>query len=110
MESFVGDLGFEVVGARDGIEALAALERRKPALIIADFEMPRMNGIELTRNVRGDERLANIPIIMITSRSSEKHRNLALEVGVSHYMTKPYTEDDLAEQVYRFAGALLSRS
>jgi chemotaxis protein histidine kinase CheA/ActR/RegA family two-component response regulator len=110
MESFVSDLGFDVVGARDGIEALAALERRKPALIIADFEMPRMNGVELTRNVRGNERLAEVPIIMITSRSSEKHRNLALEVGVNHYMTKPYTEDDLAEQVYRFAGALLSRS
>ncbi len=110
MESFVSDLGFDVVGARDGIEALAALERRKPALIIADFEMPRMNGVELTRNVRGNERLASVPIIMITSRSSEKHRNLALEVGVNHYMTKPYTEDDLAEQVYRFAGALLSRS
>jgi chemotaxis protein histidine kinase CheA/CheY-like chemotaxis protein len=110
MESFVSDLGFDVVGARDGIEALAALERRKPALIIADFEMPRMNGIELTRNVRGNERIKEVPIIMITSRSSEKHRNLALEVGVNHYMTKPYTEDDLAEQIYRFAGALITRS
>ena len=105
MEAFVKDLGFEVDSARDGMEALAMIEKRTPALMIVDFEMPRMNGVELTRNVRQNAALVNVPIIMITSRSADKHRALAIEAGVNHYMTKPYTEDDLSEQVYRLHGA-----
>ena len=101
MEAFVKDLGFEVDSARDGLEALAMIEKRMPALMIVDFEMPRMNGVELTRNVRQNAAFVDVPIIMITSRSAEKHRALALEAGVNHYMTKPYTEDDLSEQIFR---------
>ena len=104
MEAFVKDLGFEVDSARDGMEALAMIEKRLPALMIVDFEMPRMNGVELTRNVRQNAALLHVPIIMITSRSADKHRTLALEAGVNHYMTKPYTEDDLSEQIFRLHG------
>ena len=66
-----------------------------PVVLLVDIEMPRMDGFELTRKVRDDLRLKNIPIIMITSRSAEKHRNYAQELGVNHYLGKPYDEEEL---------------
>lgn len=95
------DLGFAVDTAADGVEALALVERRVPELAIVDLEMPRMNGIELAGAFRADERTHGVGLIMITSRYSEKHRAMALDAGVDVFMTKPYTEDELAASVRR---------
>jgi chemosensory pili system protein ChpA (sensor histidine kinase/response regulator) len=99
METFMRDLGFAVDTAADGVEALARVERRAPELVIADLEMPRMNGIELARALRADARTRGAALIVITSRYSDKHRAMALEAGADVFMTKPYTEDELAASV-----------
>jgi len=99
MEAFMRDLGFAVEEAADGVEALALVERRVPDLAIIDLEMPRMNGIELAATLRSHERTHGIGLIMITSRYSEKHRAMALDAGIDVFMTKPYTEDELAASV-----------
>ena len=64
-------------------------------MVLSDIEMPRMDGFDLARNIRGDPRLAKLPIIMITSRIAQKHREHARELGVDHYLGKPYSEEDL---------------
>ncbi len=87
--------GYQVLLAKDGVEALEQLLDVVPDVMLVDIEMPRMDGFDLTRNVRADERLKAIPIIMITSRTAEKHRNYAFEIGVNHYLGKPYQEDEL---------------
>jgi chemosensory pili system protein ChpA (sensor histidine kinase/response regulator) len=87
--------GFAVVTARDGIDALERLEEQVPDVILLDIEMPRMDGFEFTRTIRRDARYAQIPIIMITSRTAEKHRNLARELGVDLYLGKPFQEEEL---------------
>jgi len=84
--------GYRVVLAKDGVDALEQLQTLKPALMLVDIEMPRMDGFDLTRNVRDDARTRDIPIIMITSRSADKHRNYALELGVDAYFGKPFQE------------------
>jgi CheY-like chemotaxis protein len=84
-----------VLTAIDGLDAIEKIEARKPDIILSDLEMPRMNGIELTRYLRSMPDLQAIPLIMITSRSSEKHRTQADNAGVTLYLTKPFSEDDL---------------
>ncbi|MCZ7558899.1 MAG: response regulator [Burkholderiaceae bacterium] len=101
MEHFVRDLGYQADGASDGIEALERVARRVPALVLADLEMPRMNGVELVRALRENPATRAVPVIMITSRSSAKHRQLALDAGVDVFLTKPYTEDVLAGHIAR---------
>ncbi|MFP4208201.1 MAG: response regulator [Wenzhouxiangella sp.] len=91
--------GFEVITARDGLDAVEVMVDRKPDLILLDIEMPRMDGYELAVHVRNDRRLMDIPMIMITSRSGEKHRNKATALGINDYMTKPYQENDLLARV-----------
>lgn len=93
------DMGYEVQTALDGIEAVEHMEQDRPDVILADLEMPRMNGLELTAHIRSRDEFQSIPVIMITSRSTEKHRHQAERVGVNHYITKPYQEEDLAELV-----------
>jgi chemosensory pili system protein ChpA (sensor histidine kinase/response regulator) len=95
---------FEVSTARDGIEALERLEERVPDLMLLDIEMPRMDGYELATAMRADPRFAGVPIVMITSRTGEKHRQRALEIGVQRYMGKPYQELDLMRNVYDLLG------
>jgi chemosensory pili system protein ChpA (sensor histidine kinase/response regulator) len=87
--------GYTVMLAKDGVDALEQMQDRLPQLMLVDIEMPRMDGFDLTRNVRGDERTKEIPIIMITSRSADKHRNYALQLGVNAYFGKPFQEDIL---------------
>jgi chemosensory pili system protein ChpA (sensor histidine kinase/response regulator) len=87
--------GYQVVLAKDGVDALEHLQSITPDVMLVDIEMPRMDGFDLTRNVRGDERTRHVPIIMITSRTAGKHRNYALELGVNEYLGKPYQEDQL---------------
>lgn len=100
LAQFVEDLGLEVRTARDGMEAVSLIEVRKPDLILVDMEMPKMNGLELTSHVRASENIKNLPIIMITSRSTEKHRKTAEEKGVNYFMVKPFAEDELAGHIH----------
>jgi chemosensory pili system protein ChpA (sensor histidine kinase/response regulator) len=74
---------------------LEKLQEEKPSVVLSDIEMPRMDGFDLVRNIRGDEKLRDLPVIMITSRIAEKHREHARELGVDHYLGKPYAEDEL---------------
>jgi chemosensory pili system protein ChpA (sensor histidine kinase/response regulator) len=91
--------GYQVLVAKDGVEALEQLLDVVPDVILADIEMPRMDGFDLTRNIRADARLKDVPIIMITSRTAEKHRSYAFEIGVNHYLGKPYQEEELLKLV-----------
>jgi chemosensory pili system protein ChpA (sensor histidine kinase/response regulator) len=95
---------FEVSVARDGIEALERLEERVPDLMLLDIEMPRMDGYELATAMKADPRFKDVPIVMITSRTGDKHRQRALEIGVQRYMGKPYQELDLMRNVYDLLG------
>ncbi|BCB25346.1 hypothetical protein SKTS_02320 [Sulfurimicrobium lacus] len=94
--------GYQVVTAKDGVDALQALEDVTPQVMLVDIEMPRMDGFELTKNVRGNAKTASIPIIMITSRTAEKHRNYAQELGVNVYLGKPYQEEELLGYIAGF--------
>jgi chemosensory pili system protein ChpA (sensor histidine kinase/response regulator) len=87
--------GYRVVLANDGLQALERLQEELPDVVLSDIEMPRMDGFDLARNIRGDDRMRALPIIMITSRIAEKHREHASELGVDHYLGKPYSEDEL---------------
>jgi chemosensory pili system protein ChpA (sensor histidine kinase/response regulator) len=87
--------GYHVLTAKDGVDALEQLVDVMPDVMLLDIEMPRMDGFDLARNIRADSRLRHIPIIMITSRTADKHRQHAEEIGVNHYLGKPYDEDDL---------------
>lgn len=99
MEQFVRDLGYEPDSAGDGVEALERVRRRVPSIVLVDLEMPRMNGVEFVRALRADDATRHVPVVMITSRSSEKHRALAHDAGVDVFLTKPYTEDVLASHI-----------
>lgn len=91
--------GYRVATAKDGEDALAQIAQHRPDVILADIEMPRMDGFELVRRLRADVRLARLPVIMITSRIADKHRQVALELGVRHYLGKPYDETELLNLV-----------
>ncbi|MGI4779126.1 MAG: Hpt domain-containing protein [Janthinobacterium lividum] len=91
--------GWRVALAVDGLQALERLQQERPAIVLSDIEMPRMDGFDLVRNIRADANLAGLPVIMITSRIAAKHRELAMELGVDHYLGKPYSEDELVRLV-----------
>jgi len=91
--------GFHVVTAKDGVEAITVLQDHRPDIILLDVEMPRMDGYEFARHVRNDAGMAGVPIIMVTSRVSEKHRARAIEIGVNDYLGKPYQERELLQAV-----------
>jgi chemosensory pili system protein ChpA (sensor histidine kinase/response regulator) len=91
--------GMRVMTAKDGVEAVALLQDNLPDIILLDIEMPRMDGYEVAAHVRNDPRLKNIPIVMITSRVSEKHRARAIELGVDDYLGKPYQESQLLDAI-----------
>ena len=95
---------FAVLLAKDGVDALRQLQDAKPDVMLVDIEMPRMDGYDLTRNVRSSPATATIPIIMITSRTAEKHRSMAFELGVNEYLGKPYQEDELMKLVRHYVG------
>lgn len=90
---------FEVITAKDGVDALTVLGEQKPDVMLLDIEMPRMDGFELATIIRHDEGLKDLPIIMITSRTGEKHRERAEQIGVNQYMGKPYNEVDLLDTI-----------
>lgn len=90
----------QVITAKDGVDAVAMLQEHHPDVMLLDIEMPRMDGFELARHMQNSELLNDIPIIMITSRTGEKHRNRAMELGVRSYLGKPYQEAELLDNIY----------
>jgi chemosensory pili system protein ChpA (sensor histidine kinase/response regulator) len=94
--------GYEVITAKDGVDALEQLNEVMPELMLLDVEMPRMDGFELTKRLRQDSKTKQLPIIMITSRTADKHREHAMQLGVNAYLGKPYQEDDLVERIKTF--------
>ncbi len=95
LSTLLTDEGFKVRTAKDGVEAIEAIEKLPPAAVLVDLEMPRMNGIELTTYIRANELTQSLPVIMVTSRTTQKHRSQAEAAGVDNYVTKPYRESDL---------------
>lgn len=95
--------GYRVSLAADGLQALERLQQERPTVVLSDIEMPRMDGFDLVRNIRSDPRLSALPVIMITSRIAEKHREHARELGVDHYLGKPYSEDELLALIAHYA-------
>ncbi|KNX83676.1 PleD family two-component system response regulator, partial [Acinetobacter baumannii] len=91
--------GYDVVTAKDGVDAIEQLENIKPDLMLLDIEMPRMDGFEVLNLVRHHDMHQYMPIIMITSRTGEKHRERAFSLGVSQYMGKPFQEEELLENI-----------
>jgi len=97
--------GYQVILAKDGVDALEQLLDVTPDVILSDIEMPRMDGFDFVRNLRADENLKSLPVIMITSRTADKHRNYAFEIGANHYLGKPYDEDELLRLVAGYVKA-----
>jgi chemosensory pili system protein ChpA (sensor histidine kinase/response regulator) len=91
--------GMNVLTAKDGVDAMLLLEEHMPDVMLLDIEMPRMDGFEVATQVRNDERLQHLPIIMITSRTGQKHRDRAMAIGVNDYLGKPYQESVLLESI-----------
>jgi len=99
--------GFAVSTARDGMDALQLLAEQVPDVILLDIEMPRMDGFEFTKTIKGDPKYQGIPIVMITSRTAEKHRNRAAELGVDMFLGKPYQEEELLGHLREITGAAI---
>ena len=95
--------GMNVLTAKDGVDAMLLLEEHMPDLMLLDIEMPRMDGFEVATQVRNDERLRHLPIIMITSRTGQKHRDRAMAIGVNDYLGKPYQESVLLESIAQWS-------
>lgn len=91
--------GMNVLTAKDGVDAMLLLDEHLPDLMLLDIEMPRMDGFEVAMQVRSDPRLQHLPIIMITSRTGQKHRDRAMAIGVNDYLGKPYQESVLLESI-----------
>jgi len=87
--------GYRVALANDGVHALEILEQQRPLMVLSDIEMPRMDGFELARTIRARAEWTDLPIVMITSRIAQKHRDHAMALGVNHYLGKPYSEAQL---------------
>ena len=94
----------EVLTAKDGVDAVEKMAERVPDLVLLDIEMPRMDGYEVAQNMRSDPRLKDVPIIMITSRTGDKHRQRAMDIGVNRYLGKPYQELELMKNVFEMLG------
>ncbi len=95
LEQLMQDAGFEVATARDGFEALAAIQAKPTHALLVDLEMPRMNGLEVTRNLRNHAETRDLPVVMITSRATDKHQAMAEQAGVTRMLGKPFSEDSL---------------
>ena len=96
--------GYEVATAKDGVDAVSKLEEYLPSLVVLDIEMPRMDGFEVASHMRHSERLSEVPIIMVTSRTGEKHRERAFDLGVNAYMGKPFQESELLNTISELIG------
>ena len=97
--------GMSVLTAKDGVDAMALLAEHRPDVLLLDIEMPRMDGFEVATRIRRDERLKDLPIIMITSRTGQKHRDRAMAIGVNEYLGKPYQESLLLQSIAHWSQA-----
>lgn len=102
--------GYRVALAADGTAALRELAAEKPAIVLSDIEMPQMDGFDLLRNIRNDPNCGDLPVIMITSRTADKHREHALELGANDFLGKPYQEGQLLELVRQYVRSCTSAS
>ncbi|MEZ5435885.1 MAG: Hpt domain-containing protein [Pseudomonadales bacterium] len=100
--------GFNVMLAKDGADALLQMQDRLPDVLLLDIEMPRMDGFEVASTMKNSHRMQDIPIIMITSRTGEKHRERAVAMGVERYMGKPYVEEELLLNINDLVGERLA--
>ena len=110
LEQLLADSGFEVFAARDGLEALALIKESNPDILLLDLEMPRMNGLEVAAFVRQESAIPNVPIIMITSRTSDKHVQMAKTAGVNDILSKPYSEDTLLDLIRTHLGIAVKKA
>jgi chemosensory pili system protein ChpA (sensor histidine kinase/response regulator) len=94
--------GYQVLTAKDGLDALGQMKETLPAVMLVDIEMPRMDGFDLTRVLRADPRTRDVPIIMISSRTAGKHRDQAAELGVKVFLGKPYPEAELLRHITEY--------
>lgn len=97
--------GYRVVTAKDGLDAMAQLQSILPTVVLLDIEMPRADGFEVASFIRNSDRLQAVPIVMITSRSGDKHRARAEAIGVNRYLIKPYQEDQLMAELRSVLGS-----
>ncbi len=95
--------GYRVALAADGLQALDRLREERPVMVLSDIEMPRMDGFELVKEIRSDDALKDLPVVMITSRIADKHREHAAALGVDHYLGKPYADEVLLSLVRQYA-------
>jgi CheY-like chemotaxis protein len=93
--------GFETMTALDGFDALLVIEEKTPDILVIDLEMPRMNGLELANRIKADSNLKYIPLVMVTSRTTEKHKKLAKKAKIDAFYTKPFQEDLLISKIYQ---------
>jgi chemotaxis protein histidine kinase CheA/ActR/RegA family two-component response regulator len=100
LEQLLADAGFRVRVAHDGVEAAEVLAQFKPDIVLTDLEMPRMNGIELTSHIRAQAATRHLPVLMITSRTTQKHRQMAEQAGIDGYFTKPVKDEDLLSTMH----------
>jgi chemosensory pili system protein ChpA (sensor histidine kinase/response regulator) len=105
---FLESHNIQVLAAKDGVDAVALLQEHIPDVMLLDIEMPRMDGYELATLIRNEPRLKHIPIIMITSRTGEKHRERAMQIGVNNYMGKPYQESELLKNIDSLVGGRIA--
>jgi chemotaxis protein histidine kinase CheA len=105
LAQLLGDAGYEVRTARDGFDALDQLTRAPSDIVLTDLEMPNLNGLDFTRRLRQSPQWQDLPVLMLTSRATDKHRDGALQAGVSDYLTKPYTDADLLDRVRNLLAA-----
>ncbi|MGE4069953.1 MAG: response regulator [Lysobacterales bacterium] len=108
LSELMQDAGYEVMAARDGLEALELIDRSTPNLVLMDLEMPKLNGLEVTRFMRSKATHRDIPVVMITSRAGDKYRAQAVEAGVTLMLAKPYSEDELVRVVRELSTTQLS--
>src|SRR5512139_3546783 len=106
VQSYLQQSGFTVLTAYDGEEALHAIRREKPDLVVLDLMLPKRDGLEITRIVRSDETMAAIPILMMTARVEDVHKLIGLELGPDDYLTKPFNQQEVTARVK----AILRRS
>jgi chemosensory pili system protein ChpA (sensor histidine kinase/response regulator) len=97
--------GYQVLTAKDGLDALEQMKDAVPAVMLVDIEMPRMDGFDLARSVRGDPRTRDVPIVIISSRTADKHRSQAAQLGVNAFLGKPYAEGELLQLIAKFVAA-----
>lgn len=101
LAQFISDMGMEAYTAKDGFDAINVLKDKKPSIMLVDLEMPRMNGLELTAHLRSREDTREIPVIMITSRTTDKHRTMAKNAGVDTYLNKPWSDEELLSTIQK---------